>query len=94
MYHLRLTFIKPDESLQSAMARAAALIAKTEPLISESERASRKAFMMKNFLLKFASSKAKKQLSLNISLALRQGIILSYSDQLDICKMAEQDQKC
>ena len=91
MSQLDNIYRKSDETISSIMARTSALISKTAAIVNESERESRKIFLMQNYLKKFASDKATKQLTYQTNLALRNGFILSYNDQLDICKMAEQE---
>ena len=84
---------RDSESLSSVLSRAAELIYKTEIIVPEADRASRKRNLMKSYLLNFCSENAKKVLRYKQLLANKNGFILSYDDMLDICKVVEQDEK-
>ena len=79
------------ESLRAAMSRCSSIISMTNYLVPHSDRNSRKNFLQQEYLLKIASSKARKAIQEHLRNAQREGITVSYDTLLNLAVDAETD---
>ena len=80
------------ESLRAAMSRCSSIISMTNYLVPHSDRNSRKNFLQQEYLLKIASSKARKAIQEHLRNAQREGITVSYDTLLNLAVDAETDE--
>ena len=80
------------ESLRAAMSRCSSIISMTNYLVPQSDRNSRKNFLQQEYLLKIASSKARKAIQEHLRNAQREGITVSYDTLLNLAVDAETDE--
>ena len=80
------------ESLRAAMSRCSSIISMTNYLVPHSDRNSRKNFLQQEYLLKIATTRARKAIQQHLRNAQREGITVSYDTLLNLAVDAETDE--
>ena len=80
------------ETLRAAMSRCSSIISMTSYLVPQADRNSRKNFLKQEYLMKVASTKARKAIQEHLRNAQREGITVSYDTLLNLAVDAETDE--
>ena len=80
------------ETLRAAMSRCSSIISMTNYLVPQADRNSRKNFLKQEYLMKVASTKARKAIQEHLRNAQREGITVSYDTLLNLAVDAETDE--
>ena len=77
------------ESLRAAMSRCSSIISMTNYLVTHSDRNSRKNYLQQEYLLKIATTRARKAIQQHLRTAQREGKTVSYDTLLNLAVDAE-----